>query len=81
LASRSRAERIISRVPAYAGFRPVEITWQDFRENWVPELIQDGMSVGVNWSGAGATGYDVEPEAVVANVEFYLKPGPGESIQ
>jgi hypothetical protein len=24
---------------------------------------------------------DVEPEAVVANVEVYLKPGPGESIQ
>jgi hypothetical protein len=31
-------------------------------------LERDGVLVGVNWSGARATGYDVKPSEVVANV-------------
>lgn len=46
---RARVERIISTVPAYAGFAPFEIPWNEFRESWVPELTQDGILAGVNW--------------------------------
>lgn len=61
--TRSRAERIVGSVPAYAGFRPREFSLQDF-EDYLAELAEDGLLVGVNWSGAKATGYDVEPEDV-----------------
>jgi hypothetical protein len=66
--SRSRAERIIATVPAYSGFSVVEIAWTEFAERWIPGLARDRILVGVNWSGARATGYDVEPEEVLANV-------------
>jgi hypothetical protein len=61
-------KRIISTVPAYAGFEPDEITWDEFLSAWVPGLTGDGILVGVNWSGKRAAGYDVEPEQVARNV-------------
>lgn len=66
--SRARAERVISSVPAYAGFQPVEISWDKFLSAWVPGLTRDGVLVGVNWSGERALGYDVEPDRVAPNV-------------
>jgi hypothetical protein len=71
--SRSRVERIIKSVPAYSGFEPYEISWEDFRNRWVPNLIRDGLLVGVNWSGKRAVGYDSEPERLVRNVEAMIK--------
>jgi hypothetical protein len=40
---------------------PVEIILSDFRERWLPGLKNDGLHVGVNWSGVTATGYDMKP--------------------
>lgn len=67
--SRSRVERIIRNVPAYAGFEPVEIAWEEFRDRWVPGLTADGLLVGVNWSGQWALGYDLPATRVAANVQ------------
>ena len=65
---RSRAERILTRVPAYAGFVPEEITLDVFRQKVLPDLERHGLLVGVNWSGPRATGYDMSP----AEVSRYL---------
>jgi hypothetical protein len=59
--ARSRAEKVIATVPAYSGMEPVEIVLSDFRERWLQGLKNDGLQVGVNWSGATATGYDMSP--------------------
>jgi ABC-type phosphate/phosphonate transport system substrate-binding protein len=59
--SRSRVEKIIATVPAYANFEPYEISWEYFCAKWVPGLTEDGLLVGVNWSGPRAKGYDLEP--------------------
>lgn len=67
--SRSRVERIIETVPAYAGFQPVEIRWSQFVARWIPGLTRDGLLVGVNWSGPQALGYDIEPEQLQRNVD------------
>ena len=67
--TRSRVEKIIKTVPAYAGFEPVEISWVEFCSKWVPGLVRDGALVGVNWSGPRAAGYDIEPERLVRNVD------------
>jgi len=66
--SRSRAERVIATVPAYAGFSVVEIAWKDLCERWLPGLTKDGILVGVNWTGSRATGYDIDAADVLANV-------------
>ena len=55
-------------MPAYSSFSVVEIKWADFCDRWIPGLSSDGILIGVNWSGARSTGYDLEPEQVLANV-------------
>jgi Protein of unknown function (DUF2750) len=62
--TRSRVEKVISSVPAYAHSRPRELTLEEFRTRWLDGLKRDGLLVGINWSGASATGYDVEPQDV-----------------
>ena len=64
----SRAERIISNVPDYAGFEKVMIPLNEWRSKWLPGLERDGLRVGLNWSGSRATGYDVEPHAALASL-------------
>lgn len=61
-------KRIIKNVPAYGIFEPYELTWEEFLTTWVPDLKKSGIKVGLNWSGKGAVGYDMEPDDVVANV-------------
>ncbi len=67
----SRAQRTIATVPAYRGFVPVEISWAEFVERWLPELERDGMKVGLNWSGPKAVGYDRDPSGVRKSVESF----------
>lgn len=64
----SRAETIISSADAYAGFEKVAIPLSEWRTKWVPGLEQDGLMLGLNWSGGRATGYDVEPAAALASL-------------
>ena len=71
-ATRARVQRIIETVPAYAGFKPVEISWSDFCSRWVPGLTRDGLLAGVNWSGESAVGYDLTPEELQRNVEAVM---------
>ena len=65
---RSRAERIVANVPAYAGFSVEAVSLDEFRTSWLPGLEQDGLRVGLNWSGARATGYDLDPRDVERNL-------------
>jgi len=71
--SLSRVQKIIKRVPAYAGFTPYEISWTDFCQRWVPGMTRDGLLVGVNWSGKKALGYDIEPRQVQKSVEAIME--------
>lgn len=65
----SRARRVIETVPAYSAFVPVRLTLSEFRELWIPDLSSNGMQIGVNWSGEGATGYDLMPAEVLAGLD------------
>lgn len=62
----SRVEKTIEQVPAYAGFIAVEIPLAEWRERWLPRMDDDGLLVGINWSGERATGFDVEPREAEA---------------
>lgn len=63
---RSRAEAVIATVDAYADFEPIEVELDEWRSRWLPGLTEDGLLVGLNWSGNRATGYHVEPAEVQA---------------
>lgn len=65
---RSRAERVVAEVPAYAGFVVEELPLERFRERWLTGLERDGIRVGLNWSGTRATGYDVAAVDVERNL-------------
>jgi Protein of unknown function (DUF2750) len=71
--SKARAEKVIASVPAYSIFQPFELELRVFLERWVPGLIEDGILVGINWSGASATGFDVEPAQVAQNILALLR--------
>lgn len=67
--SSSRVDVILKTVPAYSGFRLLEMPWSFFRDTLAPDLAKHGMLVGLNWSGPRAIGYDMPPERVVQTVE------------
>lgn len=69
----SRARKVIENVPAYRQFVPVRLTLAEFRSKWIPDLSQDGLQIGVNWSGRGATGYDFTPAEVLAGLDARLR--------
>jgi hypothetical protein len=71
--SRSRVDRIIKTVPAYSGFKPYEVSWDDFCSKWAPGFTKDGLLVGVNWSGDRAVGFDIEAENLVRSVEALIE--------
>ncbi|MHC6219898.1 DUF2750 domain-containing protein [Arthrobacter sp. MMS24-S77] len=64
----SRAEKIISTVEAYEGFEKVAIPLSEWRTKWIQGLDNDGLNLGLNWSGNRATGYDVEPAAALSSL-------------
>jgi Protein of unknown function (DUF2750) len=66
---RSRAQRIIDSVPAYEGFEVVELDLASWRNKWLPDLAKNNLSVGLNWSGARATGYDLPADQVAQNLQ------------
>ena len=65
---RSRAEGIVTRVPAYAGFEVVELPLDEWPSRWLPGLQRDGVRVGLNWTGERATGFDLSAEDVETNL-------------
>ena len=66
--SRSRAQRVIDSVEAYQSFKVVSLPLEQWRTRWLPGLKRDGVDVGLNWSGARATGYDLDPDDVESNL-------------
>jgi len=76
---RTRAEAVVSNVPAYSTFEVHEISLAEFRDRWLPGLEKDGVLVGVNWSGEHATGYDIEPGTVASALADSLARTPAQS--
>jgi hypothetical protein len=65
---RSRADRIVSDVPAFEDFEVFQISLDEWRERWLPGLEGDGLRVGLNWSGKRATGFDLSVQDVIRNM-------------
>jgi hypothetical protein len=70
---KSRAEKIIGNVQDYNSFQPYEITFDDFINKWLTGLEEDGLNVGVNWSGKKAVGYDIKPKDIIERINYEMK--------
>jgi hypothetical protein len=66
---KSRVQKVIDTVPKYSNDVPVEISWDDFVKGMGADMRKKGVLVGVNWSGKGMQGYDIEVERLIANVQ------------
>lgn len=76
----SRVQRIIKTAPAYSGFGPHEMSREEFRDDWLPELAADDMLIGVNWSGPRAAGYEISPADIKrAGEAVFEDPGSDRS--
>jgi DNA invertase Pin-like site-specific DNA recombinase len=73
--SKERAEAVIKESPRYAGSEPYAITWANFREMWLVGMERDGIQVGINWTGAKAVGYDLDPRAVSIEIGSRIESG------
>ena len=71
--ARSRAVKVIENVDAYNGFEPVQLALDAWRSRWLPGLAEDGIRVGLNWSGARAIGYDLDPRDVERSLAARLQ--------
>ena len=60
--------RIVERIEAYQGFEVVPLPLDVWRSCWLAGLTKDGVFVGLNWFGTSATGFDVDPADVEANL-------------
>jgi hypothetical protein len=68
-----RVQLITRVVPAYAGYEPFAVSWENFVTKWSPDLSKNKLKVGVNWSGKKATGYDLEPTRLVQIVKGWIE--------
>ncbi len=56
--SLDRLKRTVKLHPKYAAHEMTEMSFAEFQK-WLDQLSDEGILVGVNWSGAKLTGYDV----------------------
>lgn len=70
--TQSRAQRVIDNVEAYQGFEVIALPLDEWQSRWLPGLQEDGIRVGLNWSGQRATGYDVSSEDVARNISIRI---------
>jgi hypothetical protein len=66
LSAESRAQSVINNVEGYTGFKVVSVSLDEWRSRCLPGLKQDGLLVGLHWSGDRATGYELDPDDVDA---------------
>lgn len=55
--SQSRMETVLERFPKYRAFTVTEMSLGEFYD-WLKQLEEEGILVGVNWSGRRLAGYD-----------------------
>ncbi|WP_036040575.1 DUF2750 domain-containing protein [Leptospira alstonii] len=63
--SLKRVRNIIEHGGAYSLFESHEISYRNFIDQWFHGLKKDNLLVGINWTGNGAIGYDLEPSEVL----------------
>lgn len=72
---RNQVARIRQSQLAYTSFTIEELSLDEFFSETLPLLADAEMCVGINWSGARLTGYDMTPDDVQQTLERRLNNG------
>ena len=75
--SRSRIERVRDEHPKYAALVIDQVPLEKFMLKTLPHLEAEGIHIGVNWSGARLTGYDVSAPDLRRNIGYWLSKQAG----
>ncbi|WHY78647.1 DUF2750 domain-containing protein [Neobacillus sp. WH10] len=70
--SKLGAEKIIASVRVYQEYKPIEILLDDFL-NWLTELEDDGLMIGINWRGKQLIGHEMEPSEIIDQIKTCSK--------
>ncbi|TDM08086.1 MAG: hypothetical protein C4K60_00805 [Ideonella sp. MAG2] len=71
--SRARLEKIQTTHPKYAKFSITQMSLDEFLAKTLPDLEEESIHVGVNWSGSRLVGYDEDVASVRRNLEYWLE--------
>ncbi|WP_312473351.1 DUF2750 domain-containing protein [Neobacillus sp.] len=70
--SKPGAVKIIASVQVYREYKPIEILLDDFL-NWLKELEDDGIMIGINWRGKHMIGHEVKPNEIIDRIKTSSK--------
>lgn len=71
--SATRIERVQAAHPKYRAYTIDEIPLGEFLSKVIPLLSEEGIRIGVNWSGKNLTGYDLSPSDLLKNLEYWIE--------
>ncbi len=67
--SLDRAESAQASCPEFSGCVPRRIPWMTFVGEWADEVCNRRLTIGLNWHGPTAAGYDRDIADVIAAIE------------
>lgn len=70
--SRARLDQVTSQHAKYRAYTADEIRLPEFLAKTLPLLRREKIRIGVNWSGARLTGYDIAVEELERNLHYRL---------
>jgi hypothetical protein len=73
--SKTRLESIQAGHPKYQKYQISEVSLERFLKEDLQLLEGERLSVGVNWSGARLTGYDISAQDLRKNIEYWQSKG------
>jgi hypothetical protein len=71
--SLARMEAIRSEIPKYAKFGIQTLELPAFLSEMLSRMDEEGILVGLNWTGNRLTGFNAEPEEVKRNFESRMR--------
>lgn len=71
--SRSRLVAIQKDHEKYRGFEIEEMPFSGFWNKTLPQLAEEGIHVGVNWSGPRLVGYNLAIDDVRKNIDYWRR--------
>ncbi|MBK7582654.1 MAG: DUF2750 domain-containing protein [Myxococcales bacterium] len=69
--SLSRLKTIQRAHPKFRAYAFDDIALDTFLDKVIPQLADEGLRVGVNWSGKRLTGYDIAPAELRENLSYW----------
>ena len=70
--SRNRLAKIQRDHPKYSAFTVSEVSLDTFLAKTLAQLQEEGIHIGVNWSGPRLTGYDISAVDLRRSIEHQL---------